>query len=389
MKLSNPANPVLMACCITVLTPVLDREALAAHQDREILRDASSAPILGSDTATLDRQMRSTITPTKSVLAVLGVAALLGSATTAAPAVRDCNTLLIGSKRVPYLSNRSLDEPNAAITRAIIVIHGGYRIPEEYYAPILVAMAANRDLERNWRRRTLVLAPHFQERADAAPGEHWWKGDWREGGESDGVSSYTVVDTLIGRLRSGTFPNLKWIVITGHSAGGQFVQRYAAFTDVDLKPGPNSGLVKFVPANPSSYLYLNPYRYGGKTNQWVMPERDCKSGNRYNEWKYGLEGLYGYTAVRGAEFARAHLPQRRIELLAGTADVLADDGFDTDCAGMLQGATRYERAQNFKAFMDHFYPTNQVSLTFVPGVGHNGPGMLSSTQGLNALFFAD
>ncbi|HEU0010446.1 MAG TPA: hypothetical protein VFT34_11575 [Verrucomicrobiae bacterium] len=334
--------------------------------------------------------MRTPITLSKFVLAaVVGVALSPTSAASAEHVARDCNTILIGNKRVPYLSNRSLNDTNPAITRAIIVIHGGYRIPEEYYAPILVVLAANPDLERNWRRKMLVLAPHFQERADAASGEHSWKGDWREGGESDGVSSYTVVDTLIARLRSGTFPNLKWIVLTGHSAGGQFVQRYAAFTDIDLKPGTNSALIKFVPANPSSYLYLNRYRYGGKTNQWIIPEKDCPTGDHYNEWKYGLDGLYGYTAARGAEFARVHLPQRRIEVLAGTADVLADEGFDADCAGMLQGATRYERAQNFKAFMDHFYPTNQVSLTPVPGVGHNGPGMLASPQGLNALFFAD
>jgi hypothetical protein len=333
--------------------------------------------------------MRTLITLIKCVLTIVGLALHLTSPTIAAQEARDCNTILIGAKRAPYLSNRSLDNTNPAITRAIIVIHGGYRIPEEYYAPILVALVANADLEQNWRRRTIVLAPNFQDRSEAAPGEHWWKGNWREGGESDGVSSYTVVDTLIARLRGGVFPNLKWIVLTGHSSGGQFVQRYAAFTDVDLKPGPNSQWVKFVPANPSSYVYLNPYRHDGKTNQWVIPEQDCRSGDRYNEWKYGLDGLYGYTAGRGAEFARAHLPHRRIEVLAGTADVLADEGFDTDCAAMWQGATRFERAQNFKAFMDHFYPTNRVTLTSVPGVGHNGPGMLSSPQGLKALFFAD
>ena len=326
---------------------------------------------------------------TREWMTILKVALALVSLTGVAAEAGDCNAILIGDKRVPCLSNRSLTATNPAITRAIIVIHGGYRIPEEYYAPILVAMAARPDLEKYWRPRTIVLAPHFQERSEAAPGEHWWKGDWREGGESDSVSSFTVLDTLIARLRNGTFPNLKWIVITGHSSGGQFTQRYAAFTDIDLKPEPNAAFVKFVPANPSSYVYLNEYRLGDKTNQWIIPEKDCTSGDRYNEWKYGLDHLQGYAAARGAEFARAHLPQRRVELLAGTADVIADDGFDTDCAGMIQGATRYERAQHFKAFMDHFYPTNHVILTSVPGVGHSGPGMLASPQGLKALFFAD
>jgi len=328
---------------------------------------------------------------TRLVLALaLSVTVSLMSVTGADAEGSDCNTLLIGEKKVPYLSNRLLTITNSVITRAIIMIHGGYRIPEEYYAPILVALMADPDLAAYWRRRTLVVAPHFQERSDAADGEHWWRGDWREGGESDGVSSYTVVDTLVARLRNGTFPNLKWIVITGHSAGGQFTQRYAAFTDIDLQPFPNSAFVKFVPANPSSYVYLNEYRRdGSNTNTWILPPQDCPSGDRYNEWKYGLDGLYGYTAVRGAEFARTQLPRRKIELLAGTADVVADDGFDTDCAGMLQGATRYERALNFQAFMDRFYPTNQCRLTAVPGVGHSGPGMFSSPQARSAFFFPD
>lgn len=323
--------------------------------------------------------------PAALLCVVVYWAALAGAAAES----RGFSTLIVGGKKVGYLCTCSLTNPNPAIERAILVIHGGYRIPEEYYAPILAAMAANPVRRQNWRRKTIVLAPHFQDQSDAAPDEHWWKGDWREGGESDGVSSFTVVDTLIERLRNGTFPNLKWIVLAGHSSGGQFVQRYAAFTDMDLRPGPNSALVKFVPANPSSYVYLNPQRWDAKKKEWTVPEQECTSGDRYNEWKYGLDGLSGYAAARGADFARTHLPRRKIELLAGTADILADDGFDRDCAGMLQGSTRYERAQNFKAFMDHFYPTNQVRLTPVPGVGHSGPAMFGSPEGRNALFFPD
>ncbi|HXS82793.1 MAG TPA: hypothetical protein VN896_08735 [Methylomirabilota bacterium] len=321
--------------------------------------------------------------------AFLATAILVPVTTHAVSEGRGCSSLVIGSKRVPYLSNRALTVANPAITRAVIVIHGGYRVPEEYYAPILVALVSKPELEASWRERTIVLAPHFQERTDAASDEHWWKGNWREGGESDGVSSYAVVDTLVARLRNGTFPNLKWIIITGHSAGGQFAQRYAAFTDIDLKPGPNAAFVKFVVANPSSYVYLNEYRRGKGPESWIVPDSDCVNGDRVNEWKYGLDGLYGYAAARGAEFARTHLPQRDIEVLAGTEDSQTGEGFDSDCAGMWQGATRFERAQNFKAFMDHYYPKNHLTLTLVPDVGHSGPLMLRSPQGLNALFFPD
>src|SRR5262245_32121151 len=103
--------------------------------------------------------MPAPMTVTRNAMALLVTTHMTSSA---APLLPDCNTFVVGKKRVRYVSNRSITDSNLAITRAIIVIHGGYRVPEEYYAPILVAMEANRDLQRHWRPKTLVLAPHFQ-----------------------------------------------------------------------------------------------------------------------------------------------------------------------------------------------------------------------------------
>jgi hypothetical protein len=201
------------------------------------------------------------------------------------------------------------------------------------------------------------------------------------------VSSYEVIDRLVARLRGGTFPNLRWVVITGHSAGGQFVQRYAAFTDIDLGTGPNTALVKFVPSNPSSYLYLNGYRYNESLRDWVIPHG--KKNKDYDEFKYGLQDLDDYAENRGADWARTHLPKRRIELLAGTADVVADDSFDDSREAMLQGHTRYQRAQLFSVYMDTFFSPNRFGITPVPGVGHDHRQIYASAQARNALFFPD
>jgi pimeloyl-ACP methyl ester carboxylesterase len=290
--------------------------------------------------------------------------------------------LSIGSGKVPYYRNRPMDAYDPRVTRAIIVIHGGGGNAEGYFDRI------NNIIPSSWRENVMVLAPDFQEKTDASSGEYWWDGDWREGGASGGISSYEVLDTMVGLLRGAQFPNLKWVVICGHSAGGQTTVRYAAFTDADLQPAPNAAFMKFVVANPSSYVYLNEYRPDGRGN-WTIPQEDCSSGDGYNEWKYGLDGLYGYTAARGADFARAHLPQCQVQLLAGTEDVVADDGFDTDCAAMFQGSTRYERAHNFTAFMDRFYPTNHLDIADVQEIGHDGAGMFASPQGMSALFFTD
>ena len=289
--------------------------------------------------------------------------------------------LQMGSKKVVHYRNRPLDVYDPRVTRAIIVVHGSGANASGYFDRI------NNVIPSSFRDKVMVIAPHFQESAEAASDEYWWDGDWREGGASGGISSYAVVDKMVELLRNGNFPNLKWIVVGGHSAGGQFSQRYAAFTDIDMKTTPNSQYVKFVPANPSSYVYLNEYRPDGNGN-WIVPQQ-CSTGDQYNSWKYGLEGLYGYTATRGANFARTNLPRRWIELLAGTFDNVVDDGLDLDCAAMRQGERRFDRAQNFNAFMDRYYPNNNFSITMVPEVGHDSTLIFASPQGLNAYFFAD
>jgi len=317
-------------------------------------------------------------------------AALALTLMTGAPAQAEVRaTMVIDGKQVPYFSNHPLAVRNNGISRAVIVIHGSGRKVEDYFASIVENIPTSSDPDRDWRRKTIVVAPYFQEKGDARnrKTEAWWKGDWVTGGNSGGVSSYAVIDTLVARLRSGTFPNLRWVVITGHSAGGQFVQRYAAFTDIDQKSEPNAALVKFVPSNPSSYLYLNEYRFNSALKDWTIPHGKKSKG--YDEFKYGLEDLDDYAGERGADWARTHLPQRRIELLAGTADVVADPSFDDSKEAMWQGHSRYERARLFDAFMDQFFSPNQFRVTPVPGVGHDHRLIYASAQAKNALYFSD
>jgi len=315
--------------------------------------------------------------------AALALAFVAGASAEAA--VRQ--TMLINGKQVPYYSNCPLSARNTDISRAVIVIHGSGRKVEDYFSSVVDNIPSGPD--RDWRGKTIVVAPYFQEKGNALnkKTEAWWKDDWVTGGSSGGVSSYEVVDTMVARLRSGTFPNLRWVVITGHSAGGQFVQRYAAFTDIDELPEPNTALVKFVPSNPSSYLYLNEYRYNDGLSDWVIPHGKKTKG--YDDFKYGLEDLDDYAQARGADWARTHLPKRRIELLAGTADVVADASFDDSKEAMLQGHSRYQRAQFFNAFMDRFFSPNHFTVTPVPGVGHDHRLIYASAQAKNAIYFPD
>ena len=55
-------------------------------------------------------------------------------------------------------------------------------------------------------------------------------------------------------MAPGIFPNLKTVVVVGHSAGGQFVNRYAAGGAGCPNPLVE---VRYVIMNPSSYLYVD------------------------------------------------------------------------------------------------------------------------------------
>ena len=94
--------------------------------------------------------------------------------------------------------------------------------------------------------------------ADAlAPNEVNWPcgGDsWRSGGvalNQKDLTSYDFADEILRKLaRKEIFPNLKKIVVAGHSAGGQFVTRYEMANKVHDSLGVP---VTYVVSNPSSY----------------------------------------------------------------------------------------------------------------------------------------
>ena len=114
---------------------------------------------------------------------------------------------------------------------------------------------------------TIIIAPYFQATDDPALSDElqWSSSGWKIGNKSvdkaglTRTSSFQVMDEMIASLSNQVkFPALVDIVVTGHSAGGQFTQRYAAGGKADLTDTMHR--YKYVVANPSSYLYLDGYR---------------------------------------------------------------------------------------------------------------------------------
>jgi pimeloyl-ACP methyl ester carboxylesterase len=117
---------------------------------------------------------------------------------------------------------------SAAVTRAVIVVHGTSRDANGYYTHMM-----NAATQAGVTNQTMVLAPHFEVSGDTPAGTLTWPSNegWKQGDTpTTGVSSFTVIDQLIGSLADpARFPHLTHITLAGHSAGGQFTQRYAAF----------------------------------------------------------------------------------------------------------------------------------------------------------------
>src|ERR1035437_8534199 len=155
------------------------------------------------------------------------------------PAVAPCTTptaaceqwvaLGGGPARSMVYSTYSLDTPNPAVTRAFILVHGTNRNADHYFETATAAAFLAGALEN-----TVVISPHLIAAPDKPePNEVVWpnRGDtWRSGGMSTSnptLSAFDFMDEIVRKLANKkTFPNLKNIVVAGHSAGGQFVTRY-------------------------------------------------------------------------------------------------------------------------------------------------------------------
>jgi hypothetical protein len=292
---------------------------------------------------------------------------------------------------VPICTSRPIGTPDGTVHRIVVVIHGDNRNGPDYfrYAMESVAAAGIED--------ALVVAPQFvtsddiEENSLADDTLYWSSDGWKEGNESLSsspdrpwrVSSFAVVDDLLAELATpGRFPAVSDVVIVGHSAGGQFVNRYAAGS----AGAAFEGDIRFVVANPSSYLYFDPVRYDGDTGAFVIPETDCSDYDRY---KYGMDRRNRYMRASSQSEIRDRYRDRSVTYLLGTQDTGEhDESLDVSCAGRIQGPNRLERGQRYFEYLGDYLGQDvylRQSLVLVDGVGHDGEAMLNSAEARGVL----
>jgi PKD repeat protein len=301
-----------------------------------------------------------------------------------------------------YCGNIDLSQVNYTVDRAIISLHGGSRNADDYfvYSRDAGTLAGGADAT------TAIIAPQFLIESDLKVHKlpssilYWTSNGWKKGNTSQSsnkiprpftVSAFSVIDRIIERLADAqAFPLITDLVFAGHSAGGQFVNRYAAGGSL---AGTRPGLFfRYVVTNPSSYLYFSPERAeDGTTDVFSVP--DVQSCPSYNDYKYGLQDLNSYmTGVGAAEIGQRYRSRSVVTFLGWNDNDPNHSSLATSCPAMFQGEHRRERGEiHFNHVQKEFGAEilDRQRLDYVPGVGHSGRRMFQSNCGLFHLYDHD
>jgi pimeloyl-ACP methyl ester carboxylesterase len=338
--------------------------------------------------------------------------------TTADQACTEWVTLGGGPARSLIYRTFPLDARNESITGALVMIHGAGRDADHYFRTALAAAFLAGTLDN-----TVVISPRLASNSGSGVGGcgdkldtnevNWPCGgnSWRSGGVAAGskeLTSFDFIDEILRKLsRKEIFPSLKQIVVAGHSAGGQFVNRYEMANQVHDQLGIP---VTYVVSNPSSYGYLDDTRptdaaytvnarapgyvpapseagegSAGSRGGLFRSQQDGRGCTAFNQWPYGMKNRTGYTARLSDDQLKKQLAARPVIYLLGELDILPLGGFDGSCAAMAQGPTRLARGQAFSKYANEKFGAHHT-MTVVPLCGHNARCMFTAEVALQLIF---
>lgn len=231
----------------------------------------------------------------------------------------------------------------------LIVCHGVQRNAEDY-RNFAITLAE--------RFGVLVVAPLFDK-------ERFPMARYQRGGlvGADGAVqpperwTYASIPRMVARVRElEGKPDLPYYLI-GHSAGGQFLVRMAAFLPGEAE--------RIIAANTGSHLF---------------PTREADFG-------YGFGGLP--PELSGDDVIRRYLAAR-LTLYQGTGDVIADPSMDASPPAMLQGPNRLARGRAaFAAAQALAKEKGWVCnwrLVETPGIAHEAAFMFAAKEAGDAIF---
>jgi len=296
---------------------------------------------------------------------------------------------------IPIATSQPLNKKNNESEYLIIMVHGAGLNAENTFETAQELI----EILKMPKDRFLVLAPQIIEGVKLEEkGLLFWDRKWREGGMSlstrlnkdlPSLSSFDVMDRLID-VSIKLNPNIHKIIILGHSAGGQFVLRYAAINNRHELLRQQGVYIRYVVANLSSYLYLDKtrYKFSSKDKIFKIPQEEFKDCPGFNKYKYGMEDFYGYAKNISITTIRNRLTTRPIMFLLGAEDIGRGLFVEKSCEVEVQGKNRYERGILYRHHLNQFVkkvPNSQHIWLEIPGVGHNSSEMFTHSKFIKEL----
>ena len=230
----------------------------------------------------------------------------------------------------------------------LVVFHGVKRNAEEY-RDFAITMGN--------RFNAIIVAPMFDSLRFASA-------RYQRGGilQKDKVQpkedwTYSMIPGLVAHVRKLEKNDTLPYYLIGHSAGGQFLVRLAAFLPGDAK--------RIVAANPGSDLF---------------PTREQNFGYGFGKLPYSLSN---------DEVIKAYLAAP-LTIYLGTDDIRPEHNFDESEAGMVQGKSRLERGRNCFAFAKALAEKNGWPFNWrkveTPDIDHDAARMFAAKEVADALF---
>jgi len=292
---------------------------------------------------------------------------------------------------LPYESNYSINKTNKKIKRLILAIHSS-----NYNADLYVNNTHKVATLLHKEKTSLILAPQFITKSLLSKKSdflHWqtypFLGSSRAiyKGEKVRVSAFEVLDSLINKIiQSKQFENLKQVVLLGHSAGAQFVNRYAAYKGSNSYSLP----IRYIVMAPSSYLYFDKMRSKkGYKNKFEIPSVESV---KYNKWAFGLEKLYEVhrrNKVDGSKMIENYKSCEVIYLVGSKDNDPNDATLSKKYGAILQGAHRLQRAKTYYRYLQKFYTKEIMKkqhFHIIKGVGHSSKALISSSIAKKYIF---
>lgn len=353
------------------------------------------------------------------------------------PVTSGANTLYLR-----YCSNYDLSVSNGAITELHFFIHGSSRTQPGYIASMIT------DYTGTVARRSqsiVLMGPHFisaeennmavRNEYNTATGETldldgvnsnvlYWDGGWARGDmsatgtETGGmgarpfrVSSHDVLDRILAQAVA-KYPNLKRILLWGHSSGAGMMGYY--IMSANIPPSFPEENVIFAPANGGVSFYFDRLRPVAPMTVpivWQIPDDswcdglltyrsgslDPQNFSSYDNFAYAAiddnpaDGVIDSANTWFGQFSVATLKARMLRRVWHRQHGMLDNdpydtSFDQDCPRHVQGNNRLTRTEGYFEHIGNQFKWQKLvegtqMMLYVPGVAHSGSGIWKSTCG--------